>query len=1049
MASSSQPPWVEAVETVTQMRDKRARSQYTGVLCRLGWLFKLEPSIAKQGKTRTTRVLTTWLLQSILPVLAIATTAVLPEAGTRNPPRFQSDILPIFERNCLSCHGESKRQGGLDLRSVGTLLEGGGAGPALVPGSASESLLLARILAGEMPADGNRLPDQEIELIRLWIESGALSEEGVAGTDPLVPAGDPGEREVMVNIFGVKYLACHGRRVQQGGLDLRKRADLLRGGVSGPAIIPGDPERSLLIRRIEAADMPPAESQAGYSVRPVTSRELEKLKKWIAAGAPSQEPEVLEPGPGADPLVSEQDRKFWAFQPPQRPAVPRVRQQQRVRTPIDAFLLARLESENLSFSPPADRLTLMRRAYFALTGLPPTPEEVEAYLGDDSPSAYQRLIDRLLESPRYGERWGRYWLDAVGYADSEGQVSADAIRPHAYRYRDYVIRSLNRDKPYDRFLLEQIAGDELFDYQVPELSAEQIDSLVATGFLRMAPDGTYSSSQNFIPMRLEVVASQVEILSSAVLGLTVACARCHDHKYDPIPQRDYCRFSAILRTAYDPFDWLSPSLLEIGPAANWNDSNTRFLDKVSESERQQARAHNAPIQEEIQHLEQQLEEKARPLRELLLAEKLVELPEILREDVQKAINTPPGQRTPAQLYLADKFVRDLAVGPEDLAKRFEHYKEEAARIEKEIEAARSGLRPEPRIRALFDMGGEPTATAILLRGEYQKLGPVVTPGVPSVLSDGIEPYRVVKPAWETDTSGRRLALARWLTQPRHPLTSRVMVNRIWQHHFGTGLVANPGNFGTQSPRPSHPELLDWMATEFVLKGWSMKAMHRLIMTSAAYRQSSRFDPERTDSDTNHLLLSRFPLRRLDADAVRDTILNVAGRLETTPFGTPDPVEVRPDGEVVGEASEKGFRRSIYLAQRRSQPVSLLEAFDAPQLTPNCLKRPHSTVSSQALQLMNSDLVRESSRYLAGRAIDAAGDDAKHQVERVFLAALSRPPSAEEREMTMATLGELTSHWMRHLASEVPAEPRRSRAQWLALSTVCHTILNSAEFLYID
>ncbi len=986
--------------------------------------------------------LTTWLLRSILPVGTLVGAAVLLEGGTQNPPRFQSDILPIFERNCLACHGESQQQGGLDLRSVPALLAGGGSGPAVVPASARESLLLARILAGEMPADGNRLPDQKIELIRLWIESGSLSEEGVATT------GDPGEREVMVNILGVKCLVCHGRRTRKAGLDLRKRAGLLRGGVSGPAIIPGQPERSLLMRRIEVGDMPPAESQESNSLRPVTSQELEKLKKWIAAGAPPDEPEVLEPGPEPDPLVSEQDRRFWAFQPPQRPPVPRVRGQQSVRTPIDAFLLARLESENLSFSRPADRLTLLRRAHFALTGLPPTPEEVEAYLADDNPSTYEQLIDRLLESPGYGEHWGRYWLDAAGYADSEGQVDADAFRPHAYRYRDYVIRSLNADKPYDRFLLEQIAGDELFDYREPELLAEQIDLLVATGFLRMAPDGTYSVAQNFMPLRLNVIASQVEILSSAVLGLTLACARCHDHKYDPIPQRDYYRFSAILRTALDPFDWLSPNL-QGGPGSNWNDSNTRLLDKVSAVEREQARAHNRPIQEEIKRLEEVLEEKARPLREQLLAEKLAELPETLRQDVQRAINSPPRERTPAQLYLADKFVKDLSVGPEDLAKRFEHYQEEAATIEKEMVAARAELWPEPRIRALFDLGGEPTPTAILRRGEYRNLGPVVTPGVPSVLSEGIEPYQVVKPPWKTDTSGRRLALARWLTQPHHPLTSRVMVNRIWQHHFGRGLVANPGNFGTQGPGPSHPQLLDWMATEFVRKGWSIKAIHRMIMTSAVYRQSSRFDPAGSDSGTNDLLLSRFPLRRLDADAVRDSILQVSGRLDTTPYGPPDPVEVRPDGEVVAEPSEKGFRRSIYVVQRRSRPVSLLEAFDAPQLTPNCLKRPHSTVSSQALQLMNSQLVRESSRYLAGRVIDAAGNDAERQIDRVFLAALSRLPSAREREASLDTLGELTSHWMEQLETEVPAEPVRSRARWLALATVSHTLLNSAEFLYID
>ena len=341
---------------------------------------------------------------------------------------------------------------------------------------------------------------------------------------------------------------------------MRTRASLLKGGRSGPAIVPGKPDESLLIKRIADQQMPPPESLRDFTVRPVTSDELEQLRQWIEAGAPAGPEEVLEVGSGPDPLVSEKDRQFWSFQSPKRPSAPKVRSQNLVRTPIDAFLLEKLEAKGLSFSPESERLTLMRRAYFDLIGLLPEPEEIEAHLKDRSPLAYERMIDRLLDSTRYGERWTRYWLDAAGYSDSEGKVENDLVRPQLHRYRDYVIRSFNSDKPYDQFLVEQIAGDELFDYKsTQEPTADQLDKLVATGFLRTAPDGSYSLAGNKISDRMNMLADQVEIFSSSVMGLTMACTRCHSHKYDPIPQRDYYRLSAIFRTAYDPYDWLFPN----------------------------------------------------------------------------------------------------------------------------------------------------------------------------------------------------------------------------------------------------------------------------------------------------------------------------------------------------------------------------------------------------------------------------------------------------------------------------------------------------------
>ena len=1012
-------------------------------------------------------------------MLALGTTAAGADPTANKLPRFESDIRPILELHCSSCHGESTQQGGLDLSTRESVLQGGASGSAVIPGSADSSLLFERVRTGAMPIGENKLSAEKVELIGHWIDSGARSDgEEVGASAGHLRAAQVTERDVFATILQVRCVLCHGRRNQQGGLDLRTRASLLKGGRSGPAIVLGQPDESLLIKRVADQQMPPPESFRDFAVRPVTTKELEKLRQWILAGAPKGAENILEVGSGPDPLLSDRDRQFWSFRSPKRPSVPNVRAKDSVRTPIDAFLLARLEAEGLGFSPEAGRLTLMRRAYFDLIGLPPDPDEIEAYLQDDSPRSYESMIDRLLDSSHYGERWARYWLDAAGYSDSEGKIENDLVRPHFYRYRDYVIRSLNSDKPYDQFLVEQIAGDELFDYKaVHEPSADQVDQLVATGFLRTAPDGSYSLAGNKISDRLNVLADQVEIFSSSVMGLTVACARCHSHKYDPIPQRDYYRLSAVFQAAYDPYDWLFPNT-NIDDPEGKTVFPLRHLSAIPERERREVERYNRPIHAEIQRLQASLAERAQPLREQLLNEKLAKLPAGIRQHLREALRasvetlseeerylkekclqceagSAKGRGVSRQVssdvedYLLENFGEFARVGQPELEERFPDFKAEAARINQAIKSAKEQLRPEPRIRALFDMGGEPTPAHLLRRADYLNPGPMVRPGVPSVLRDGIAPYRVVKPPWTTDTSGRRLALARWLVQAEHPLTARVMVNRIWQHHFGTGLVATPGDFGHTGARPSHPELLDWLATEFVGQGWSMKAMHKLIMTSTSYRQSSGIDGTRRRADPDNALLSRFAMRRLDADAIRDAMLMVAQRLDPTPFGPAAEAEVRPDGEVLSECSEAGCRRSIYTLQRRTKPNTLLDVFDTPQMTPNCLRREHSTVSSQALQMWNSDTVRQNARHFAGRVIDATGSDLNRQIDRIYLAALARWPSDAEREVRARQVQELTQQWLDHLDTEVPAEPKQGRARWLALATLCHSILNSAEFIYID
>ena len=968
----------------------------------------------------------------VAAVLSLASGSLA--AQEPSAPLFETEIAPILQERCVACHGEDSPQAGLDISSKQSLLAGGVSGPALIPSAPLESLVLQKTASGAMPMGGQKLTPGEIDLIRHWIESGAPSRSDDEVSAVAGRANQVSPREVLVTTLYVKCLLCHGRRRQEGGLDLRTREAALKGGVSGPAIVPGEPDQSLLVRRIVAEEMPPEEHQARLSYRPVTSDELDSLRRWISQGAHWDDETPAAVDPAADPKVGSKDREFWAFQPPTRPALPSVNDRVRVRQPIDQFLLARLEERDLTFSPDAERLALMRRAYFDVTGLPPSPEEVESYLADNRPNAYERLVDRLLESDRYGEHWGRRWLDAAGYADSEGQVDFDAVRPHAWRYRDWVIRALNADKPYDEFLMEQIAGDELANYKAESqpLDAEDSDRLVATGFLRMGPDGTYSVSQGFVAERMTVVADQLQILTSTVMGLTVACARCHDHKYDPIPTRDYYRMSAILRSSYDPYDWLSPNEADIGPDADWNESNSRLLPGAPQSDVDEAAKYNEPIEAEADRIAAELAALPAALRKKLLDEKVPGLP--------NEVLVPAGNvlTDAAVEQLADAPVEDSELDPAEVSK--------ANALLDSFVKTKQRLRAKPLVRALFDMGGEPTPVHVLYRGEHRSPGPPVAPGVLSVLSDGLQPYYLQPLPW---SSGRRLALAKWIVQPNHPLTARVMVNRIWQHYFGRGIVQTVGNFGRTGSPPSHPELLDWLAVEFVERGWSLKSLHRLILTSTAYRQGSRSDGARQQRDLDNVLLSRFPMRRLDADAIRDSVLKVSQRLDLKPFGPADEIEVMPDGEVVVKDTERGQRRSIFVQQRRSKPVTLLESFDAPQLKPNCLQRTKSTVASQALQMMNSEMLRANSRYLAGRVIDAVGDDPGSQVERVYLAALSRPPTVQERTSGASTLAKMREAWRRELDEKTPMEPKRMKADWLALATFCHTVLNSAEFLYVD
>ncbi len=952
-------------------------------------------------------------------------------AAEPSTPAFESDILPIFEANCVACHGEASLQQGLDLRTAAAVLKGGNSGPAIHLGSSGKSLLVEKLVTGTMPPGDKKLPEKQVDLIRRWIDAGAgrSGEMATAAGGPTVTEVGVTERDVLP-ILQAGCLACHGKRKHEGGLDLRTQASRLRGGKSGPALVPGKPSDSLIIQRIASGEMPPLKLILESSVKSPTEAQLETLRQWIAVGCPPA------PGPPADrAMVSDADRKFWAFQPPKRLEAPKVQEQELVRNPVDAFLLRKLEGKGLRYSPRATRHELLRRVYLDLTGMPPSVAERKAFLNDDRPDAYDQLVDRLLASPEYGERWARHWLDLAGYSDSRGVGFQDKIRPYAWRFRDYVIRSLNNDKPYDQFLTEQIAGDELSNYKKQEPTQELIDRLAATGFLRTTPDSTYEPEFAYLAERMNVVADTVQVLSSSVMGLTVGCARCHDHKYDPIPQRDYYRFSAILQTAFDPYDWRVP--------------DERRVDLALESERIEISEFNKPIEAEVERLETSLETLAKPFREELLAKRLAALPEDLRKDLRALVATPEEERTAVQKYLAKNFEDVVEIITEDLIAEFAAFKAAAKPLQEQLSKAKAKLKPKPYVRALTDTGGEPSTHYLLGRGEA--LSPVepVEPGVPAVLQVGIEPYQVKPPRPGADTSGRRLALARWLRQPNHPLTSRVMVNQLWMRHFGRGLVASPSNFGRSGTPPSHPALLDWLATEFVASGWSLKHMHRLMVTSTAYRQASRKDPAATAADPGNVLLSRMPLRRMDAEQLYDSILKATGRWNPKRFGPPEPVEVKESKEVVAKGTESGFRRSIYVLQRRTTRVSLMDAYDLPHMTPNCLERRESTVATQALHMMNSEQMWDHARYLAGRIIDEVGSDSRRQVEQLFLRLFSRAPEEAEIERSLETLEELAGHWPERLAQDGVKTPIGWTSRWLALAGLSHTMLNSAEFSFID
>jgi mono/diheme cytochrome c family protein len=829
----------------------------------------------------------------------------------------------------------------------------------------------------------------------------------------------------VASILQAHCFTCHGGERTEAGLDLRTKAGLLRGGDSGPALVPGRPDESRFLTRIEQGEMPP-EGQPAPGTEQVAI-----LRAWVAAGAPGGGGEA---GPEAAGRVTPADRAFWSFQPPRRPPVPSVNGIDRVRTPIDAFLLARLEPLGLTFNPDAPKPVLLRRLTFDLWGLPPTPEQLAEFLADERPDAYERLVDRLLAAPAYGERWGRHWLDVAGYADSDGYLAADRLRPEAWRYRDWIVRAVNADLPYDQFLLYQLAGDELFDWRrAPELTSDMADALVATGFLRCASDPTYPGYTE--PNEIhQVISDTMQIMGTALLGLTLQCARCHAHKYDPISQRDYYALAALLLPALDPARWLP--------------SETRGALLATESQQARVQEHNRLVDERVAVLQASLAELTAGYRRRLADELTAAVPPGTlsaeeRAQLAAALAQPPDARNEEQKALVARLAPNANTSDVALEQRYPQFAEEARKLRTAIEAETALRKQLVLARALVDLEGEPPQAHVLVRGDYNRPGAAVEPGVPEVLAP--PGFRLpIEPGYKT--SGRRLALARWLTSPEHPLTARVHVNRVWAKHFGRGLVPTVANFGRSGSPPTHPELLDWLACAFISQGWSQKALHRLMVLSTAYRQSSAHDPAKAAVDPENELLWAWRPRRVEGEVVRDSLLSVSGKLNPQMYGPPAPVLPQADGSVITADDPASNRRSLYLIVRRSQHLTLLDLFDTPMMEINCPQRNESIVPLQALAMWHGPAAEQAAAALAERLVREAPDQ-PGRVRRAWHLLFARDPEPSEADHV---LDFLENHARLAAGPRYSAldESEREALHTAAWRDAALVLLNTSEFLYV-
>ena len=777
--------------------------------------------------------------------------------------------------------------------------------------------------------------------------------------------------EDAVRLLQERCVSCHGE-IQMSGLDVRSSEALLKGGQRGPSVVPGNAAASLLYQAVLHEGDLQMPMQGGR----LTDEEVGVLGTWIDGGA------VWSTG-----LESDRGEMWWSFQPVRRPAVPEDSSGWS-RNAIDRFLARRHVENQLKPVGEADRRTWIRRATYDLHGLPPSPEELRAFVEDSSPEAFENAIDRLLDSKRYGERWGRYWLDAVRYADTGG-FETDIYFPDAWRYRDYVIKSFNDDKPFDQFVREQVAADEIWpddielrgSYDVSEEKLRHLEARIGTGLYTV---GTvyHEAALNGHQLRYEWLVDAVDVTGEAFLGLTLSCARCHDHKFDPISQADYHRLMAFFEGSEIRRIPVANKMTEFGYYSGYprqlkvfeyqqalkaleSKVRQRVIDEISEGfDTETVAAQRIPRAKRT--TEQQM--KAAPLERALTEAGLLE--------------NPGG------------YVLELPYTPDERDKRktlITELGEAAAEARFELATATVLGRAEVRY-----------PVRMTARGDWRATGDEVEPAFPTALGD----------LGQSIDGKRRKALANWLADPTHPLVARVMVNRIWQGHFGRGLVETPNNFGLQGSAPSHPELLDWLAAEFVDRNWSVKQMHKLIMLSSAYRLNSGFDPSSAETDPENRYIWRMNRRRLDAENLRDAVLSVSGELNLKMGGRPvlPPLSAEArlgmwDRNDWPESldPEEHKRRSVYIFAKRQFPYPMFKTFDAPDASASCGRRDVTTVAPQALTLLNSEFMLRSAQSFAARL--AAENDPLRKVDLAWELALSRPPDMQERGAAVKMLAE--------------------------------------------
>ena len=808
--------------------------------------------------------------------------------------------------------------------------------------------------------------------------------------------------------------SCHGASMQSSRLNLSTLEGALRGGMRGSAIVPGRAEDSRLYRMIAGLDKP-AMPLGGNKL---TDAQIAAIKNWIDQGAHWDAAAIgakTQPDPATAFAALENvqlppgARDYWAFKLPVQAPVPVVARA--FSNPIDRFLEKARQEKGLKAAPKADRLTLLRRAYMDLIGLPPSPEEIAAFMNDTAPGAWERLIDKLLASPHYGERWGRHWLDAARYADSSGYEN-DTDQPNLWRYRDYVVKSFNEDKPYNTFIKEQIAGDE-----IPNRTD---DSLIATGFLRAGPRVRNHEHAN-PARRYDYLDDVIGAVGKGMLGLTVQCARCHDHKFDPITQKDYYALEASI-FGYVETDY------PLGP----REQADAYMRKMSD------------IAAKVADLKDQVDEIDRPYHDKLALE---EIRKKYPPDVVRAVEKPESERTPGEKLIAIQVLEssygrsiaaDKIMSPEDAAKK--------KALNDQI-AALNAEKPKPVPMASIATDGDWRSVELgygdrnegacpkceleyvgagkflelgpgkanykvppsyfLLRGDPDSKAYATKPGFISVLTQGNPPTEL--PPADGRTSGRRLALAEWLISRDNPLPARVIVNRIWQHHFGKGIVPTLDNFGKMGEQPTNQALLDWLAVEFMNKGWSIKQMQRLMMTSEAYQMASEYDDAANAKiDPEDTYLWRYRIQRLEGEIIRDNILSVAGSIDLTMGGPAifphvDESFIKTLFRGIYRNQDDGpdvWRRSIYIYQKRTLPNPMVQVFDLPDMSQSFGARYVSTVPTQALQLMNDDFVLRQAQMFADRVKKEAGNDVAKQVDLAYRIALTRPPT--EREVSLAS-----------------------------------------------